>query len=300
MIRALIIAVLASSVAGATPPEKTRLYDEAAKLYARGQFKEAARAFEVAHLRFDDSAFLFNAGRAWEKAGNLPNALFALEQFAHLAPDRAAPARKLIATLEPRALQKYGRLAVRIPRNDAAIVTVGGRQVAWPVWLAAGTVEIVVEADGFFEERRSVVIEQGKKSALTIPLREVATTGSLLVTSEPPGAPVWLNGQRIGRTPVGRPDLLAGRYNVAVADPESAETVEIVAGGSAVVHRVIRGASPPEEPGPAASSGVVDQWWFWTLIGLGVAGAVTTGVLLGVPGESPAPAADWGTWEATP
>jgi tetratricopeptide (TPR) repeat protein len=300
MTRTLIILALSCSVAGAIPPEKKRLYEEAAKLYARGQFKDAARAFEVAHLRFDDATFLFNAGRAWEKAGDLPNALFALEQFAQLVPNRAAPGRTLIQALEPRAQKKYGRLAVRVPRVDGAVVNVGGRQVAWPIWLSPGPVDILVEAPGYFEERRSVIIELGKRIALTIPMRPVPTTGSLVVTSEPQGAPVWLNGQRIGRTPIWRPDLEAGRYNVAVQDPEAAEAVEIVAGDKAVVHRVVYGAAPPEAPGAAASSGVVDQWWFWSLIGLGVAGAVTAGVLLGGPGESPAPAADWGTWEATP
>jgi len=59
--------------------------------------------------------------------------------------------------------------------------------------------------------------------------------GALVVTSEPAGAQVLLNGRAVGRTPLRLPDLGAGAYHVVVQHAgysPAAQTLEIEAGRS--------------------------------------------------------------------
>ncbi|MCL2570826.1 MAG: PEGA domain-containing protein [Defluviitaleaceae bacterium] len=72
---------------------------------------------------------------------------------------------------------------------------------------------IRVERDGFYTYERSVEMNQAIVS-INITLEEetpVPQTGTLTITSVPPGAQIWLNDQFVGQTPV-TTELYPGRY----------------------------------------------------------------------------------------
>lgn len=48
-------------------------------------------------------------------------------------------------------------------------------------------------------------------------------------------------------------------------------------------------AAPLRVAVPAPGGSVLTKWWFWTIVGVAVAGAVTTGVVLANSGDGPAP-----------
>lgn len=81
--------------------------------------------------------------------------------------------------------------------------------------VAAGTVEIAVEAPGFEPFKKSVALAQGAHDVLRPEL--VSVFGSLGVSSAPKGAQVFLNEQNVGVTPYANPRLQPGNYLLKVA-----------------------------------------------------------------------------------
>lgn len=84
----------APSTVSAAPPTAVTSPEEAAKLhythamaaYTAGAFYDAARSFDAAHAALPRPVLLLNAGRAWERAGDL---LRALARFKALREDQA-------------------------------------------------------------------------------------------------------------------------------------------------------------------------------------------------------------------
>jgi hypothetical protein len=134
--------------------------------------------------------------------------------------------------------------------------------------------------------------------------------GRVALAIEPPGARVLVDGREVGTTPLAEP-LRVGpgthaievrldgyaelRREVSVAQ---GERVEIVAELTATGSTEVEPPPPPVVPfteTPAVEGedgGIATKWWFWTVLGVVVAGgAVTAGVLLWPSDE--APADDW-------
>ena len=64
-------------------------------------------------------------------------------------------------------------------------------------------------------------------------------------------------------------------------DAEAATTTEVEAGEVALE------LPPPEEPPQPASRPIYRRWWFWTILGVLVAGGVAGGVVAGVSANNP-------------
>jgi hypothetical protein len=82
--------------------------------YAKGDFRAAARLFERAHHEEPRGAAIFNAGRAWDAAGDAPRAADAYAtalRVSDLATSQAAEARGRLDVLE----KTLGRLEVTAP-----------------------------------------------------------------------------------------------------------------------------------------------------------------------------------------
>ncbi len=107
------------------------------------------------------------------------------------------------------------------------------------------------------------------------------TTGRLTITADQVGAAVFVDGERVGSTPLEPGEVEAGEHHVRVSfegfqDYET--TVEIARGGAAEVAAQLVPA--PEDDGVTPERPFWQRWWFWTAIGGAV--AIGLGVGLGV------------------
>ena len=125
--------------------------------------------------------------------------------------------------------------------------------------IATGTHVLLLKHYGYQDLTGNVVVEEGKTTYLSftlIPFTE-PTTGNLLISSDPAGAGIYIDGTYSGVTHTGDPATFTG----IVPGPHSvelklsnyqgySETVEVVAGDTSTISATLAG-SP--NPGPFAS-----------------------------------------------
>ena len=295
----LSVLLLWSSAAATEPPGREADYQAAARLYERGRFLEAALAFDSGWNRYGDAAFLFNAATAYEKADRQVQALQLLEVFLVRFETQAEAAQAPLARLAAVVGQTHGRLRVDTEPATAR-VDIDGTALEVPRWLPPGEVVVTARLDGYEPATRRVRVAAGERMAVHLALTPLPRFGRLQVGSTPAGAEVLVDGATRGRTPLTLDELVIGEHVVRVrgATSELTERVIIEEGKTSQLDLAL--PAPPVER-PIEPPPLVEQWWFWTAIGVGVA-AITTGVVLALtlPSdelvEQPAGPADWGVW----
>jgi tetratricopeptide (TPR) repeat protein len=116
--------LLAAGAAAQSPDQKTlarERFGEASAAHARGEYVEAARLFEEAHRLAPAAGAKFNAGIAWDQAGDLPRAADAYEtalEMGGLDEQDAKQAESRLSALK----QQLGSL--RIEEPPGAVVSV--------------------------------------------------------------------------------------------------------------------------------------------------------------------------------
>lgn len=132
--RALVVALtLATSAGSATPAcaqpsERDRKaaqasFQEAQKAFKAGDFRHAAEKFDEAYKRAPHHAPLWNAGRAWHRAGELTRAANIYAKYLREAPPQAPDRNRAIVALKE-VQAKLGRIDVHA--TDVGEVTVDG------------------------------------------------------------------------------------------------------------------------------------------------------------------------------
>lgn len=152
----------------------------------------------------------------------------------------AGGAELVLGRFPPRNIDKVtatATLRVRA-RPDGAVVILDGEMVGVTPCEAEvdllgqqeRTVEVAVTRQGFRTETRRVSLTRGQMAELELgelvkrPIRQ-AVTGTLKITSDPPGATVVLNGVEVGRTPYEDTFVPAGgqRVNLLMAGKSMVE-----------------------------------------------------------------------------
>lgn len=127
--------------------------------------------------------------------------------------------------------------------------------------------------------------------------RAASDEAGLTIVSDPTGAVVFIDGERVGKTPLEDHLIAAGRHTVRI-EHQGYVTGELDwTGHAGVTDRIARVLEPvpvptvapslPAEPAPAPprDTGRPLAITGWSLVGVGVAGIVTGAVLLGVDGR---------------
>jgi hypothetical protein len=190
-------ALSVATSAGADDP-KTRaseLFHEASRAYERGQFAAAASAFEESDRLVPRSAALYNAGVAWEAAGDPARAAndydIALDR-GELSADQAADARKQLDVLA----RKLGTLDVLAPQDARiAVGVVEGHGPRLHLHVEPGPHDVqVTRADGR-AERRTIDAKPGEAATVRFEDRPLPAaqptsgTSTSPPTSQPPPKP---------------------------------------------------------------------------------------------------------------
>lgn len=114
----------------------------------------------------------------------------------------------------------YGTLVVESTPEDADVYLSGRKQGKTPLTVdrvKEGSREIVIRKEGYLEYTKEVTISPGKTVILSAEL-DVAH-GDLIVSSEPKGADVMIDGKASGKTPLTLRQLKSGRITVEVGKP---------------------------------------------------------------------------------
>jgi len=75
-----------------------------------------------------------------------------------------------------------------------------------------GRATVRLRQDGFAEEMRELSMNAGDRQTLSVVMRGLP--GTLSLTSLPPGARFYVNGNPVGKSPVVMPNLMPGEYDV--------------------------------------------------------------------------------------
>ena len=246
--------------------EAARLKKEADSLMDQDRHADALALYARAYELTSDPALLYNQGRALESLGEYPEALEKLERFDREAspalrakvpglPDLLADLRGRIATVVVTTNAPGARLLVR----DKAAGTI---EKETRIRTRAGSATIEVVAEGYAPFKKELDLPGGTVTKVDAQLSPKKKDALVLVRTRP-SADIAVDGKPIGRSPL-ELRLAPGQHTV-VARASGHETEKIpmtlAAGDRRELDVELR--EPP---------GVLSRWWFWTAIGVAVAG----------------------------
>jgi hypothetical protein len=275
----------------ATEPSVEALKNAGDAAYRERRFADALDAYNRAFQLSPDPRITFNRSRALTALARYPEALAALEEFERTAaPELKARVRNLEA-LAADLRSRVGTLTLRGAPAGARVLIAGRVVGATPFTetrVNAGDVTLEVFADGYMPFSRRVEIAGGRPTVVDVRLVSIDRAATLTVSSGVRGAVVSVDGKRRGPAPA-EVVLTPGSHVVVVQrdgyDP--AERVQVLRAGE---RRRLALDPTPQTP-------LVARWWFWTGIGVAVAGGVATAIALST--ESPPDRGDLGSGQVT-
>jgi formylglycine-generating enzyme required for sulfatase activity/serine/threonine protein kinase len=131
-------------------------------------------------------------------------------------------------------ISTYGSLQITSTPNGANVFLNGKKIGTSPLFLEKvkkGSHQVSAQKECHAESTKQVSIASEKMSAISMALQ--TTCGSAEVTSDPPGAIVFLDGENIGQTPLQVANLASGNRMLRFEKkyfPAREETIEITAG----------------------------------------------------------------------
>lgn len=278
----LLLATFAGSAAAEPPKlskseraEAARLKKEADSLMDQDRHVDALALYARAYELTADPALLYNQGRALESMGDYPDAIDKLERFDREASpalrarvpglaDLLADLRGRIATLVVTTNAPGARLLVR----DKAAGTIHHKETRIRTRAGAATIEVV--AEGFTPFKKEIDLAGGETVIVDAQLSP-KKRDALIVVRTRPSADISVDGKPIGRAPL-ELRVPPGQHTL-VAEAAGRETERIrmtlALGDRREVDLELR------EP-----AGVLSRWWFWTSVGVVVAGGAVAAYAL--------------------
>lgn len=260
-------AALADEASDARAAEIRKRGDEA---IVAGRPAEALAAYTEAYGMTKDPALLYNKGRAFQALGEHAAALEELEAFDKAATPELKAKVPGLPRLLAEARQKVTSLEVLCPVPGATVRlrdrTIGATPLAL-VRVNAGSAVLEVSKEGYFPYKHEINLPGGGLASLEVKLTSKATAGVLVLRSPVAGASVSVDGAAQGTVPT-ELVLAPGAHTVSLSRE----------GYKTATSSVVVGAGDRKELEiPLASEGsVLGKWWFWTGIGVVVAGGIGT------------------------
>jgi hypothetical protein len=274
---------LATTTAYAEPPAKVTKSDkaEAAKLKKAADESmdhdrpaDALTLYARAYELTNDPALLYNQGRAHEALGDYPEALDKLERFEH---DASPALRAKVPGLHDLITDIRGRIATLVVTTNAPGARLlirekaaGTIQKEARVRTRAGMASIEVAAEGYVSFKKDIDLAGGSvvKVDAQLALRKA---DALVIVRSRPTADIEIDGKAIGRAPL---ELhLAPGQHLLIAAANGREKEQIPMTLALGDRRELDIELRPPPP-------LVARWWFWTGVGVVLAGSIGTYVAL--------------------
>jgi len=261
----------------ANDPQKTEaahLKNAADVLMDQDRYADAVVLYQRAYELSNDPALLYNQGRAFEALGDYPTALEKLEIFER---DASPAMRARVPGLKELITDLRGRIATIVVRTNAPAARLLVRQkdegiinAEKRLSIRAGSASIEVDADGFETFRRDVELSAGAivviEANLTPKKRD-----ALVVVRTTPSVDVLLDGKALGRSPLQVRAAPGSHELVARGDGYYEQRVPMT---------LALGDRRDIELEMKSTPGIASKWWFWTGIGVVIAGGVATAIVL--------------------
>ena len=240
-----------------------------------GRPADAVIAYSSAYELSADPALLYNRGRALQALTEYPRALDELERFEREAPAELKAKVPKLAELIAELRSKVTTVTIdcriagaRVLLRDRALTTC---PVAAPLRVNAGPATLEVTAEGHFPFRRELTLAGGGAPSVVVQLVSKTTSGILVVQSPVVGTRVLVDASTAGVVPL-ELTVPAGTHAITLSKDgyHDAKTSAVVAAGERKVVSV-----PLERETP-----IYARWWFWTGVGVVVAGGVATVIAL--------------------
>ncbi len=260
----------------ATLTEGGRLKAAGDVLMDQDRYADALALYEKAYEKEHDPALLYNQGRALEALGDYPAALDKLEAFEQQASPtlkaRATGLHDLITSIRARiatVIVRTNAPGARVLVREKAVGVVNGGEMR--VRIRAGSASIEVTADEHEPFRREVDLSAGAELVVDARLVRKKRDALVVVRTSPAAADVLFDGKPIGRAPL---ELRTGAGEHELVATASGYYEERVAMTLAL------GDKRDVDVEMRKTPGITSKWWFWTAIGVVVAGGVATTIAL--------------------
>lgn len=258
------------------------LADDAAEIKKRGDDAmdsgrpaDALAAYIQAYDVTHDPALLYNKGRALQALTQYPQALEELQAFDRTAPADLKARVPHLAQMIAELRQKVTTVSIMCDVAGAQLRlrdrTIGACPVPAPITVNAGKGKLEVTAEGYFPWTKDVDLPPGGVATLDIHLVSKTKNGILVVRSSVPATSVAIDGKAAGDAPV-ESQLPPGEH-----------TVDLSREGYKATHSkavVTAGERREIELTMESEGGLLSRWWFWTGVGVVVAGGVVTAIAL--------------------
>jgi hypothetical protein len=237
------------------------------------RYDEALSAYKAAYDLSHDPAILYNVGQVRRARGEYPEALDSFEAFDQQAPPEL---KARVPTLPQLIAEVRGKVAtVTITTNVAGARVlvreriVGTTPLEKPIRVGAGKALVEIDAAGHLPYRKELDLAGGSATVLDAKLESSEARGVLVVHANA-GASVLVDGKLAGNAPV-ELTVAPGSHEVLVRREGFEDNAS-----SAVIRS---GERRELDVTLAARSSIVQKWWFWTGVGVVVAGGVVATVL---------------------
>lgn len=171
-------------------------------------------------------------------------------------------------------------------------VAVGTSPIDGAISVAAGPHTLKVSKPGHAEFIDAVNV--GANALTTVEVELVPFDAVVRITTDPPGADVFVDGNLQGQSPL-ELEIPPGSHTVRVeldGYGPSEKAVQVIAGESYVVPLTLVATLPVRRPrGPGARRPIYKTWWFWAASGAAVVG-VTAIAIVAASDDDPLGGAD--------
>lgn len=250
-------------------------FDAGQDLFQAGKFTEAADKFKAAYEARPFSQFLFNIGACFEKASDYPKALDYYDRYLKTNPgkvdadktkERIEALNKAVDQLKANgadpskrveAVENLGRVAIRgfvviesEPQSASIYLDqVKGEALSKTPWNGSfdGQHVVIIERKGYKSAERTIRPDPNKMQTFVFVLGEEDYLGYLDVSSNIPGANVYIDDKSVGvkATTPWSGEIKPGKHKVWVTKEGYSEyetEVEVIAGQTHKVSADLEGA----------------------------------------------------------
>jgi hypothetical protein len=244
------------------------------------RYADALLAYDTAYAIEPTPALLYNRARAEELSEHYPEALGLLEEFQAKAPKdllaKVPQLDELIASVRAH----VASLTVKVNVDGALVklrgVTLGSTPLPVALRVPAGKATLEASLDGYSSAVSEVVLKPLEPGAapntVELAIARLVKPTTLLIESSVADAAASIDGSGVGTPPVR-----------SVVEP-GPHTVEVSKSGYTTARRDVtlaEGDTREVRLSPTKEPAITSKWWFWTGLGVAVAGgAALTAALL--------------------
>lgn len=266
-----------------------RHYQRGSEAFDVGRFDEAIKELEESYRLSGESVLLFNIAKAYEKLGDLEEAIRHYRDYVdltgNLSDEDKAEVAKTVQELETKRRDSLPELTIRTRPEGAKVYVDTKARVAGQTPFSdkfePGEHTLWVELKGFEEVKKEIKLEKGGKPlVLDFELVTIEEFGEIQIVANTSGARIFLDGKNIGITPLGDAQKVkVGKHKVHMERDEYFHydvEVHVPKGRTALVNAQMTKIEPlSKAPGRLGWTGVI--LGSVAMVGAVVAGAYANG-----------------------